>query len=97
MDQMTKLKAKLLNLRSKFRGAAEPKLLDLGQVCQDLELLLLLIVSVALPWRCRSEAFSSTAFPNTSISTKICGGIPVGILITVVVQPSFRMPKASSL
>ena len=36
---MTKLKAKLLNLLRKFRGAAEPKLLDLGQVCQDLNLL----------------------------------------------------------
>ena len=45
---MTKLKAKLLNLLRKFRGAAEPKLLDLGQVCQDLELLLLIIVSAAL-------------------------------------------------
>ena len=30
---------KVLNLLRKFRGAAEPKLLDLGQVCQDLNLL----------------------------------------------------------
>ena len=30
---------KVLNLLRKFRGAAEAKLLDLGQVCQDLNLL----------------------------------------------------------